>query len=119
MNRVFFIVIIILGLAACKDKNTVNLSDPLQSGRGFIEESLKGKKMKGGFLGIKGSYQGTFSHTITVPAGMSDVSVRVVSKDGSTDLTIGIKMPPPGGFVPVLVVEVDSEHLALSWKGSQ
>jgi hypothetical protein len=42
MNRVFLVLMIVLGLAACKDKSTLNLSDPLQSGRGFIEESLKG-----------------------------------------------------------------------------
>jgi hypothetical protein len=77
---------------------------------------LKGKKVKGGFLGIKGSYGGTFSHTITVPAGASQVSVQLVSKDGATDLNKSIAMPPPGGFVPTLNVEVDSEHLSLNWK---
>jgi serine/threonine-protein kinase len=87
-------------------------------GNALFEESLRGKKMKGGFLGIKGSYQGTFSHTITVPAGVSDISIRVTSKDGSTDLTKAIKMPPPGGFVPTLAVAVDSEHLSLGWTGS-
>jgi hypothetical protein len=84
----------------------------------LFEETLKGKKIKGGFLGIKGSYQGTFSHTITVPAGAPEVSVRVLAKDGATDLTKAIKMPAPGGFVPTLSVEVDSDHLSLNWKGS-
>lgn len=87
-------------------------------GNPLFGESLKGKKVKGGFLGIKGSYQGTLTRTITVPAGMSDISIRVTSKDGATDLTKAIKLPPPGGFVPTLSVEVDNEHLSLSWKVS-
>jgi hypothetical protein len=87
-------------------------------GNPLFGESLKGKKVKGGFLGIKGSYQGTLTRTITVPAGMSDISIRVTSKDGATDLTKAIKMPPPGGFVPTLSVEVDNEHLSLGWKVS-
>jgi len=86
-------------------------------GQSLFEETLKGKKKKGGFLGIKGSYEGTFSHTITVPAGVSQVSVRVVSKDG-TDLTQTIKMPTTGGFVPTLTVQVDSDHMSLNWKNS-
>ena len=77
-------------------------------GQTLFEETLKGKKKKGGFLGIKGSYEGTFTHTITVPAGASEVSIHVVAKDGATDLSKAIKMPPPGGFVPTLAVEVDS-----------
>ena len=56
-------------------------------GQTLFEETLKGKKKKEGFLGIKGSYQGTFTHTITVPAGASEVSIHVVAKDGATDLT--------------------------------
>jgi len=87
-------------------------------GTPLFEETLKGKKKKGGFLGIKGSYQGTFTHTITVPAGVSEVSIRVLAKDGATDLTKAIQMPPPGGFVPTLTVEVDSEHMALNWQSS-
>jgi serine/threonine-protein kinase len=87
-------------------------------GNTLFEETLKGKKKKGGFLGIKGSYQGTFTHTITVPAGVSEVSIRVLAKDGATDLTKAIQMPPPGGFVPTLAVEVDSDHLALNWQTS-
>ena len=87
-------------------------------GKPLFEETLKGKKVKGGFLGVKGSFQGTFSHTITVPAGMSEVSVRVLARDGATNLAKDIKLPPPGGFVPTLAVEVDGEHVSLNWKGS-
>ncbi len=32
----------ILIISACNDSNTVNKTDPLESGRGFIEASLKG-----------------------------------------------------------------------------
>jgi len=84
----------------------------------LFEEPLKGKKKKGGFLGLKGSYQGTFSHTITVPAGTSQVSIHILARDGATDLSKAIKMPPPGGFVPTLAVEADSDHLTVNWQSS-
>jgi serine/threonine-protein kinase len=88
-------------------------------GKPLFEETLKGKKKKGGFAGINGSHQGTFTHTITVPAGVSEVSVRVLAKDGGgMDVTKAIKMPPPGGFVPTLSVEVDTDHMAINWQGS-
>jgi serine/threonine protein kinase len=87
-------------------------------GKTLYQETEKGKKKKAGFLGIKGSYEGTFSHTLTVPAGVSQVSLHVESKDGSTDLSNAINMPPPGGFVPTLAVQVDNDHLLLNWKGS-
>jgi hypothetical protein len=87
-------------------------------GQTLLQETYKGKKRKGGVLGIKGSYEGSFSHTITVPAGAPQVSVQVVSKDGATDLTKTLPMPPPGGFIPTLAVEVDSEHLSLNWKST-
>jgi len=84
----------------------------------LFQEALKGKKVKGGFLGIKGSYQGTFSHPITVPAGTSQVSVNIIVRDGSKSLTKVIKMPPPGGFIPTLAVDADNDHISLGWKGS-
>ena len=85
-------------------------------GETLFQEVSKGKKKKEGFLGIKGIYEGTFSHTLVVPAGASEVSLRVESRDGSTDLTKTIKLPAPGGFVPTLAVEADTDHLSLSWK---
>jgi len=88
------------------------------SGKPLFQETLKGKKVKGGFLGIKGSYQGTFTHTITVPAGTPLVSIRIMAKDGGMDQSKDIMMPPPGGFVPTLGVDVDSDHLSLNWKSS-
>jgi hypothetical protein len=87
-------------------------------GKALFQETLKGKKVKGGFLGIKGSYQGTFTHTVTVPGGMSEISVHVLARDGATDMTKAIKLPPPGGFIPTLNVDVDNETLTLNWKGT-
>ena len=87
-------------------------------GQTLFEETLKGKKKKEGFLGIKGIYEGTFSRAITLPAGASEVSIHVESKDGATDLVKTIKLPAPGGFVPTLAVEADTDHLSLSWKSS-
>ncbi len=87
-------------------------------GQTLFEETFKGKKKKGGFLGIKGSYEGTFSHTITVPAGAPEVTLHVVAKEGATELRKAIKMPPAGGFVPTLAVDLDGEILSLQWKGS-
>jgi len=85
-------------------------------GQSLFQETLKGKKKKEGFLGIKRTYEGSFSHTIIVPAGASEVSLHVESKDGATDLVKTIKLPAPGGFVPTLAVEADTDHLSLSWK---
>jgi serine/threonine-protein kinase len=86
-------------------------------GQTLFQGSLKGKK-KGGFLAIKGAYEGTFSRTITVPAGASDVSIHIVTKDGATDLSKAIQMVPLGGFVPTLDVEVENDHLTLNWGNS-
>jgi hypothetical protein len=83
-------------------------------GQTLLQGSLKGKK-KGGFLAIKGAYEGTFSRTITVPGGALDVSIHIVTKDGATDLSKAIQMPPPGGFVPTLDIEVTSDRLTLNW----
>ena len=88
------------------------------SGQTLFEETLKGKRKKEGFLGIKGSYQGTLSRTITIPAGAEDVSIHVSTKEGAKGMDKAIKMPPPGGFVPTLNVQVDADHLSLNWKGS-
>ena len=87
-------------------------------GKTVYQDTSKGKKKKAGFLGIKGTYEGSFTHAITLPAGASEVSLHVVSGDGATDLNKAIKMLPPGGFVPTLIVKVDSENLTLHWKGA-
>jgi hypothetical protein len=87
-------------------------------GQTIFEQTFKGKKQKGGFLGLKGSYQGSFKNTVTVPAGVSEVSIHVVSKDGDYDAVQTIKMPVPGGFVPTLAVQADSDHLTLNWQSA-
>lgn len=86
-------------------------------GQVLFQGAFKGKK-KGGFLGIKGAFEGTFSRTITVPAGAPEVSAHVVTKDGATDLTKVIPMQPPGGFVPTLKVGVGNNQLTLTWESS-
>jgi hypothetical protein len=85
-------------------------------GQNLFEQTLKAKRKKAGFLGIKGSYEGNFTQPLNVPAGAQELSVRVVAKDGAMDMSKVIKMPPPGGFVPTLNVEVDGEQLSVSWK---
>ena len=87
-------------------------------GKTLYQENEKGKKKKSGFLGLKGNYEGSFSHTLTVPAGVTAISVHVESKDGSLDVTNTTKMPSVGGFVPTLSLQVDNDHLTLTWKGA-
>jgi hypothetical protein len=86
-------------------------------GKTLYQETAKAKKKKSGFLGIKGSYEGNVSHTLTVPAGVPQITVHVESKDGSMDVSSAIKMPP-GGFVPTLAVDVENAQLLLSWKNA-
>ena len=77
---------------------------------------MKGKK-KGGFLGIKGSFAGTFSRTITVPAGARELAVHVVSKDESVDLSKVIPATPPSGPSNTLRVDAGPDRLAVNWQG--
>ncbi len=83
-------------------------------GKTLYQENEKGKKKKSGFLRLKGNYEGSFSHTLTVPAGVTAISVHVESKDGSLDVTNTTKMPSVGGFVPTLSLQVDNDHLTLT-----
>jgi hypothetical protein len=87
-------------------------------GKTLYEGMEKGKKKKAGFLGLKGSYEGAFNHTLTVPAGVSTLGVKVQSKDGSLDITNTVRMPMVGGFVPTLMVVVDDGQVTLTWKGA-
>jgi hypothetical protein len=84
-------------------------------GRRIIKEPLIGKK-KGGFLGIKSGFAGTFAMSIPVPTGAQDLTVRVVTKDGSSDLSRMTTLPPSGGAIPLLQVEVNLNKLALNWQ---
>ncbi len=87
-------------------------------GKTLYKGTEKGKKKKSGFLGLKGNYEGSFNHTLTVPPGVAVISVHVESKDGSMDVTNTTKLPAAGGFVPTLSVQVDDDHLTLVWKGA-
>ena len=42
MNKIISLLIFVMALCACNDSAEVKKSDPLESGRGFIEASLKG-----------------------------------------------------------------------------
>jgi hypothetical protein len=86
-------------------------------GKTLYQDTVKGKKKKAGFLGMKGSYEGSFSHTLTVPPGVPQLTVHVESRDGSMDVSSAIKMPTTGGFIPTLSVQIESDQLLLSWKG--
>jgi hypothetical protein len=86
-------------------------------GQTLFQGSFKGKK-KGGFLGIKGAFEGAFSRTVTVPAGAAQVTLHVVSKDGAVDLSKAIKMVPPGGFVPTLEIDVEEDQIQMSWQSA-
>jgi len=81
----------------------------------ILEGKLKGKKK--GFLMIKGGFAGTFQSSIQIPSSAQDLTVRVVTKDGSTDLSSRMTAPPPtGGVITMLQVEVNLNKLALNWQ---
>jgi hypothetical protein len=84
-------------------------------GQVIFEGALKGKK-KGGFLGVKSRFVGTFSKSIQIPTNAQDLTVHVVTNDGSTDLSCMTPAPPPGGAMPTLQVEVKVSKLALNWQ---
>jgi hypothetical protein len=77
--------------------------------------NLKGKK-KGGIFGIKSGFAGTFQRSIPIPSSAQNLTVRVVTKDGSTDLSQTTTLPPSGGAIPLLQVEVNLNKLALNWQ---
>jgi hypothetical protein len=81
----------------------------------ILEGTLKGKK-KGGFLGIKSGFAGTFARSIQIPSSAQVLTVRVVTKDGSTDLSQTITLPPSGAATPMLQVEVKLNGLDLNWQ---
>jgi len=85
-------------------------------GQLIFEGKLRGKK-KGGFLGIKGGFVGTYSHPITLPPEVHQLSVRVTSTDGSVDLTGTIAAAPPGAF-PTLHIVVAPHQLKLDWQAA-
>jgi len=78
---------------------------------------FKGKK-KRGFLGIKGGYEGMLSRSIKLPAGAPDLTVRVVSGDGSIDLSKTTPTPAASGPAPSLQILVDGNKLTASWQAA-
>jgi len=84
-------------------------------GQEILQAPLKGKK-KGGFIGIKGGYEGFLSRSLTVPPGARDLAVHVSSSDGAIDLSQPISLPPPAGSSPVLEVIVKRDGIQLNWR---
>jgi hypothetical protein len=81
----------------------------------ILEGKLRGKKT-GGFLGIKGGHLGAYSHPINVPPDAHQLTVRVISSDGSVDLTGTIAASPPPGASPTLHIIVAPPQLKLDWQ---
>ena len=76
--------------------------------------NLRGKK-RGGIFGIKSVYSGTLARALTVPDGADEISVRVASPDGSTDLSSTIPAVSLPQSLPTLNVVVNNDHLSLTW----
>jgi eukaryotic-like serine/threonine-protein kinase len=90
----------------------------VSSGNQVISQwALKGRK-KRGFLGVKGSYTGTLSRPFTVPAAAGELSVRVVSREGSVDLTRTISAASPAASAATLRVVVNGSRLKVDWEQS-
>lgn len=83
-------------------------------GQAILNKTLKGKK-KGGLLGLKGKYVGSFSVPIRIPRGARELLLHVVTSDGSVDLTKKVPIEPPTGASQDLHVVVTSEHLTPEW----
>jgi serine/threonine protein kinase len=80
----------------------------------LFNASLKGKK-KAAFLGLKGGYAGVLSRPLSIPADVQELCVRLVSADGSVDLTNTIAATSAAGPSATLYVAVDGPNLALNW----
>jgi len=81
----------------------------------IFQGKFKGKK-KGGFLGIRGGYTGAFSTSLNIPGGAGELSVRVITADGSVDLSRAVPAFPPAGPSATLLIQVSSDRLALNWQ---
>jgi len=80
----------------------------------ILRARLKGKK-KGALLGIKGGYGGILSRPFKIPADAQELSVRMVSDDGSLDLTNTISATSARGPLATLYIANDGPNLALTW----
>jgi predicted Ser/Thr protein kinase len=84
----------------------------------FFRTTLLGKK-KGGFLGIKGSYAGTFSHSLKLPPGARELTVRVYTADASVNVLNKISAEPPPGASNTLLIVPSRGRLTLNWQQKQ
>jgi hypothetical protein len=83
----------------------------------IFHEDLKGKK-KGRLMHLKGGFAGVFSRPIPIPAETHNLSVHVVSTDGTVDLNKTIPMASPANAAATLQVDVRTDGLNLRWVSS-
>jgi eukaryotic-like serine/threonine-protein kinase len=81
----------------------------------ILSARLRGKK-KAALLGIKGGYAGVLSRPLSIPADAQELSVRIVSADGSVDLTNTISATSGAGPSATLYIGIDGPNLALDWR---
>lgn len=81
----------------------------------ILSAKLRGKK-KAALLGIKGGYAGVLSRPLSIPADAQELSVRMVSADGSVDLTNTVSATSAAGPLAALYVGIDGPNLALNWR---
>jgi len=87
-------------------------------GATVYQGNLKGKK-KGGFLGIKGTYEAMVKRPITIPAGAQELDLHVSSKEGGLELDGKITGAAPPGPSATLRVEEKAGHLTAGWQVTQ
>src|SRR5579859_2750282 len=80
----------------------------------IFQDNLKGRK-KGGFLHIAQGYEGTISHSLSIPAGTRSIVVHVRSADGATNLTGTTSVAPNSNGPGILQVIVSKNSLNLYW----
>ena len=78
------------------------------------EGKLKGKK-RGGFLGIKGAYEGQLTRPVTIPRKADQLVVHVVAPEG-VELKGSIAAAPPSGARPALRIGISAGQLTLGWQ---
>lgn len=86
----------------------------LAGGQTIAEWQLRGTKR--GILPLKGAYMGTLARSLRIPAGTRELSVHVLSRDGSLDLSQTISANPPSDGPQTLQVVVSPEQVILSWE---
>jgi serine/threonine protein kinase len=87
-------------------------------GATIYQGNLIGKK-KGGFLGIKGTYEAMVKRPITIPAGARELDLHVSSKESSLELDGKVTGAPPPDPSATLRVEAKDGHLTAGWQVTQ